>query len=107
MDGGQEASSSGTSYDGDLEEAERWIEHFRRHDRRPRPEASWLDLYAVLLARWPASRAAYVFVVLPLVTVALSAWLDDEPITPWLLLGGALVLAGVYLGALRRPERVS
>lgn len=61
-------------------------------------------LYAVLLAKWPASRAAYVFVVLPLVTTVLSWWLDDEPLTPWLLTGGALVLAGVYLGALHRSR---
>lgn len=61
-------------------------------------------LYAVLLATWPASRAAYVFVVLPLVTTVLSWWLDDEPLTPWLLAGGALVLAGVYLGALHRSR---
>jgi hypothetical protein len=35
------------------------------------------------------------------VTLALSAWLDQEPVTGGLLLGGALVLGGVYLGALR------
>jgi drug/metabolite transporter (DMT)-like permease len=34
-------------------------------------------------------------------TVALSAWLDDEPLTTGLVLGGLLVLAGVYVGALR------
>jgi drug/metabolite transporter (DMT)-like permease len=32
----------------------------------------------------------------------LSAWLDDEPLTWSLLIGGPLVLLGVYLGALRR-----
>ena len=58
-------------------------------------------LYAFLLERWPASRSAYVFVVIPLVTIALSALLDGERITPWLLVGGALILSGVYLGALR------
>ena len=36
--------------------------------------------------------------------VALSAWLDDEPIRGGLVLGGLLVLAGVYVGALR-PAR--
>lgn len=58
-------------------------------------------LYLVVLARWTASRAAYVFVVVPVVTVALSAWLDDEPVGTGLVLGGLLVLAGVYVGALR------
>ena len=58
-------------------------------------------LYLVVLRYWPASRAAYGFVLIPLVTVVLSAWLDEEPIGPGLLLGGLLVLAGVYVGALR------
>ncbi|HEU4942819.1 MAG TPA: DMT family transporter, partial [Gaiellaceae bacterium] len=38
-------------------------------------------LYVVVLRYWEASRAAYEFVLIPVVTVALSAWLDDEPIT--------------------------
>jgi drug/metabolite transporter (DMT)-like permease len=59
-------------------------------------------LYIVVLRYWTASRAAYEFVLIPLVTIALSAWLDDEPITVELLLGGLLVLTGVYVGALRR-----
>ena len=58
-------------------------------------------LYVVVLRYWNASRAAYVFVVVPVVTVVLSAWLDDEPIRIGLVLGGILVLAGVYVGALR------
>jgi len=58
-------------------------------------------LYLFLLGRWSASRAAYTFVVIPVVTVALSAWLDDEPVGLPLLFGGVLVLAGVYVGALR------
>jgi drug/metabolite transporter (DMT)-like permease len=44
-------------------------------------------------------------VLIPFVTVA-SAWLDDEPVGAGLVLGGFLVLAGVYIGALR-PARVS
>ncbi len=59
-------------------------------------------LYLFVLERWAASRAAYSFVLIPIVTVVLSAWLDDEPIGIGLVLGGALVLVGVYVGALRR-----
>jgi drug/metabolite transporter (DMT)-like permease len=59
-------------------------------------------LYLFVLRYWSASRTAYVFVITPVVTVFLSAWLDDEPIGPELVLGGLLVLAGVYVGALRR-----
>jgi drug/metabolite transporter (DMT)-like permease len=58
-------------------------------------------LYLVVLRQWSASRAAYTFVLIPIVTVVLSAWLDDEPIGAGLVLGGLLVLAGVYVGALR------
>jgi drug/metabolite transporter (DMT)-like permease len=58
-------------------------------------------LYIVVLGRWSASRAAYTFVVIPFVTVVLSAWLDNEPVRTGLVFGGFLVLAGVYVGALR------
>ena len=58
-------------------------------------------LYLFVLRYWAASRAAYGFVLTTVVTVALSAWLDDEPISAALVAGGALVLIGVYIGALR------
>jgi drug/metabolite transporter (DMT)-like permease len=62
-------------------------------------------LYLFVLERWAASRTAYVFVLIPFVTVGLSAWLDDEPVGGGLIVGGLLVLTGVYLGALRgQPE---
>jgi drug/metabolite transporter (DMT)-like permease len=60
-------------------------------------------LYLFVLGRWIASRAAYTFVLIPVVTVVLSAWLDDEPVGWALVGGGVLVLAGVYVGALREP----
>jgi drug/metabolite transporter (DMT)-like permease len=63
-------------------------------------------LYIVVLRRWAASRAAYVFVVSPFLTIVLSAWLDDEPVGTALIAGGAIILAGVYLGALRPPPAV-
>jgi drug/metabolite transporter (DMT)-like permease len=59
-------------------------------------------LYLVVLRYWEASRAAYEFVLIPVFTVALSTWLDDEQLGFGLLLGGPLVLVGVYIGALRR-----
>src|SRR3954451_13380377 len=61
-------------------------------------------LFLFVLRHWVASRTAYVYVLVPFVTVALSAWLDDEPVGAGLVLGGLLVLAGVYVGALR-PAR--
>ena len=63
-------------------------------------------LYLVVLRYWEASRAAYTFVVIPIVAVFVSAWLDNEPIGAGIVLGGVLVLAGVYWGALRQTEPV-
>jgi drug/metabolite transporter (DMT)-like permease len=61
-------------------------------------------LYLVVHRHWAASRAAYGFVLIPFVTVLLSAWLDNEPLGVGLLLGGLLVLSGVYVGAPERAE---
>jgi drug/metabolite transporter (DMT)-like permease len=58
-------------------------------------------LIVFVLQHWSASRAAYVMVLIPFVTVGLSALLDQEPLGPGLVFGGLLVLTGVYVGALR------
>lgn len=62
-------------------------------------------LYVVVLDLWDASRANYGFVIIPIVTVLVSAWLLDEQLSFGLLGGGALVLAGVYFGALRHEPK--
>jgi len=61
-------------------------------------------LFLYVLQLWSASRAAYFDVLIPPVAVLLSAWLDDEAITWELLLGGALVLVGAWVGALRTGD---
>jgi drug/metabolite transporter (DMT)-like permease len=62
-------------------------------------------LFLFVLGRWTASAASYQLVLIPLVTVVVSAWLQDEEIT-WTFAGGSvLVLAGVYYGALRNPRQ--
>jgi len=58
-------------------------------------------LYLFVLSRWSASAASYEFVLIPLVTIGLSAWLLDEKITGAFTVGSVLVLIGVYFGALR------
>ena len=60
-------------------------------------------LYVFVLRTWTASAASYQLVVIPLVTVPVSAWLQEEKITAAFAVGSVLVLAGVYIGALRRP----
>ena len=61
-----------------------------------------LALY--VLARWTASATSYAFLLFPLVAIVLGAVLFDEPVQPSFLLGGAIVLAGVYIGAIYRPK---
>jgi drug/metabolite transporter (DMT)-like permease len=58
-------------------------------------------LLLYLLHRWPASRVAYQFVLAPIVAIAVAALLLHEPIEPAVVAGTALVIAGVWLGALR------
>ena len=59
-------------------------------------------LYLFVLRRWTATAVSYEGVLIPLVAVVLSAWLQDERITWAFVAGSGLVLMGVYYGALRR-----
>jgi drug/metabolite transporter (DMT)-like permease len=58
-------------------------------------------LYLLILKSWSASRTSYAFVLFPVVASLLGLWLEGDPITVALALGGAVVLVGVYVGALR------
>jgi drug/metabolite transporter (DMT)-like permease len=64
-------------------------------------------LYLYILGRWTASGTSYGFVVTPLVTIIVAATLAGEQITLSFVAGGALVLAGVLIGALlpSKPPR--
>lgn len=61
-------------------------------------------LYLFVLRTWTASATSYEGVLIPLVTVVLSAWLLDEQIHQAFVIGSALVVIGVYFGALRSPS---
>jgi drug/metabolite transporter (DMT)-like permease len=61
-------------------------------------------LYIFTLQRWTASAVSYVTLLMPLVTVALAALFFDERITPTFVLGSAIILAGVYIGAFLTPS---
>ena len=56
-------------------------------------------LFLFVVARWTASATSYVWPLLPLVAIPVSALVTREPVTPRLLVGGVFVLLGVYLGA--------
>lgn len=60
-------------------------------------------LFLYVVGRWTASATSYVWPLLPLVAVPVSAVLLDERVTPLLLAGGALVVFGVYIGAFAPP----
>ncbi len=57
-------------------------------------------LYLLTLSRWTASRTNYAFLLFPIVTVTLAAWLLGEEVTISFVIGGAIVLFGVWVGAL-------
>ncbi len=81
-------------------------------------EAAWAVAYLVTLGsvglfvlvllvvrRWTASATSYMFVLFPVVTMALGAALADEPVTGQAVTGAALVMLGVWLGALSPGAR--
>ncbi|MGH9795027.1 MAG: DMT family transporter [Candidatus Acidiferrales bacterium] len=64
--------------------------------------AAFASVIAYLIYFWAlkhvaASRLAAFSYLLPLIATLLSIALLDEPVTRYLLIGGALVMAGVYL----------
>jgi drug/metabolite transporter (DMT)-like permease len=56
-------------------------------------------LFLFVIERWTASSTSYTLLLMPLVTVAAASVLVNEPITAGTVAGGALVLAGTYVGA--------
>lgn len=83
-------------------------------------EARWAVAYLAVLGsagmfvlilfvsrHWTASASSYMTVLFPVVTIGLGAWIADEPITAVAVIGAALVVSGVWIGALspgaRRP----
>ena len=61
-------------------------------------------LFIFMLNRWTVSASSYTLVVVPLVAVTLGAVLRGESVSPFFLLGAAVVAFGVYVGALM-PSR--
>lgn len=62
-------------------------------------------LFLFVLGRWAASSTSYMFVLAPLVAIPVGAALASEPVSWAFLMGGALVLAGVYLSAAQPSRR--
>jgi drug/metabolite transporter (DMT)-like permease len=59
-------------------------------------------LWLFILGRWPATRTAYGFVLLPVVGVTVSVLVTGENLTLSFLAGAAVALLGVWVGATGR-----
>jgi drug/metabolite transporter (DMT)-like permease len=57
-------------------------------------------LFLFVLSRWTASGTSYFTVLMPIVSALLAVWILDQPITAAVVVGGVVILAGVYVGAL-------
>jgi drug/metabolite transporter (DMT)-like permease len=64
-------------------------------------------LYVFGLSRWTASGMSYSTLLLPFVSVTVATILTGEQFSPVFVAGGAVMLAGVYIGAfgVHRPRR--
>lgn len=62
-------------------------------------------LVLLIVRRWTASATSYMFVLFPVVTMGLDAWIADEPVTLQALSGALLVMLGVWFGALSPGAR--
>lgn len=60
--------------------------------------------FLYVLQRWTASATSYATLLFPLVTAAIGAVLAGEAVSPQFVAGAALIVVGVYLGALA-PSR--
>lgn len=57
-------------------------------------------MYLYVLDRWTASATSYVLLLVPVATIVLAVWLLDEQVSLRFLLGSAVVLVGVWFGAI-------
>ncbi|CAN5860555.1 DMT family transporter [soil metagenome] len=62
-------------------------------------------LLLMVIRQWTASASSYAFVLFPVVTMLLGAWIASEPITLQGVTGAILVMSGVWFGALSPGAR--
>ena len=62
-----------------------------------------LTLYVI--QHWTATASSYLFVLMPIVTITIGAWLTKENVTAPFLLGGAFVLSGAYVGGIANTDQ--
>jgi drug/metabolite transporter (DMT)-like permease len=64
-------------------------------------------LVLLVVRRWTPSASSYMFVLFPVVTLALAAVLAGEPVTVHAVAGAALVMLGVWYGAFSSAGRTA
>ena len=57
-------------------------------------------LFLYVLRRWSATSTSYGTALIPVITILVGSLAASEPITLPMVIGGAIVLVGVYVGAL-------
>jgi drug/metabolite transporter (DMT)-like permease len=62
-------------------------------------------LVLLVMRRWTASASSYLFVLFPVVTIALGALIAGEAASPRAAVGAAVVMVGVWFGALSPGAR--
>src|SRR5690606_14602945 len=58
-------------------------------------------LYLFVLRRWSATATSYAFLLFPVATVIIAAWVANEAVAGRFLVGGGVVLLGVATGSRR------
>jgi drug/metabolite transporter (DMT)-like permease len=61
-------------------------------------------LFLYVLDRWTASATSYILLLVPVATIIIAAWLLDEQVSLRFLMGSAVVLVGVWFGAISQPK---
>lgn len=61
-------------------------------------------LFLYILQRWTASATSYVLLLVPLATIMIASFLLGEEVTFQFLIGSAIVLVGVWLGAISQTK---
>lgn len=61
-------------------------------------------LMLLVVRRWSVAVTSYTFVLFPVVTMLVEAWLLDEPLTGRGITGALVVMTGVWLGALKSSD---
>jgi drug/metabolite transporter (DMT)-like permease len=64
------------------------------------------QLFLFVIRQWTASASVYVVAAMPVVAVALGALILDQPVTVRVVVGGGIVMAAVYVGAISTKKDV-